>query len=213
MGPPAPTGLSSSTGDTLFDLNWTPNVDPDTAGYDIYIGSVAQLTSGGAGGDGGYTLACTEAGASGGGGTGTGSAHAAVDASTTAMTDASADDARPPTVPSPMAPSPTPQSATPQARSETSAPERNDHVHQGGEPAHARMRRHPFIFSQSFVSDGGGSVTVPVTDDAGDDATTTIAATGGGISQIPTKYLVNANGTTTVTASSPSVGNYNVTGA
>jgi hypothetical protein len=37
VGPPSPVGLTESVGDTLFNINWTPNSDSDTAGYDIYI--------------------------------------------------------------------------------------------------------------------------------------------------------------------------------
>ncbi len=37
QGPPAPSGLSLSVGDTLFQVGFTPNVDTDTIGYDIFI--------------------------------------------------------------------------------------------------------------------------------------------------------------------------------
>jgi hypothetical protein len=200
VGPPAPTGISSSTGDTLFVVNWTPNTDPDTAGYDIYVGSVAQLTSGGGGSDGGYTLVCTEAGASGTGGSIGGSSGGGADASTDGSADGSA----------------VPDGAIADATVFDSSSSGGSSS--GGGVTCTNVVNNPTpgcggtIFSQSFVSDGGRSVTAPISDDAGDDATTTIPATGGGISQIPTKYLVNANGTTTVTISSASVGSYNITG-
>jgi hypothetical protein len=37
IGPPAPTGVSSAVGETLFIVNWTPNADTDTVGYDVLI--------------------------------------------------------------------------------------------------------------------------------------------------------------------------------
>ncbi|HSY24441.1 MAG TPA: hypothetical protein VK841_20080 [Polyangiaceae bacterium] len=37
VGPPPPVGISHSVGDTLFNINWSPNIDSDTAGYDVYI--------------------------------------------------------------------------------------------------------------------------------------------------------------------------------
>jgi hypothetical protein len=37
VGPPAPSGVNHQVGDTLFVLNWTPNSDTDTGGYDLYI--------------------------------------------------------------------------------------------------------------------------------------------------------------------------------
>ncbi|HLK39186.1 MAG TPA: fibronectin type III domain-containing protein [Polyangiaceae bacterium] len=40
VGPAAPNGVSIKDGDTLFVVNWTPNTDTDTAGYDIFIDPV-----------------------------------------------------------------------------------------------------------------------------------------------------------------------------
>jgi hypothetical protein len=37
VGPPAPAGVSIGNGDTLFVVNWTPNTDTDTGGYDVVI--------------------------------------------------------------------------------------------------------------------------------------------------------------------------------
>ncbi len=37
VGPPPPTGVGIADGDTLFVVNWTPNVDTDTGGYDVII--------------------------------------------------------------------------------------------------------------------------------------------------------------------------------
>jgi hypothetical protein len=37
LGPPAPVGVSIADGDTLFVVNWTPNIDTETIGYDLFI--------------------------------------------------------------------------------------------------------------------------------------------------------------------------------
>jgi hypothetical protein len=37
VGPPAPSNVSIADGDTLFVVNWTPNTDADTQGYDVFI--------------------------------------------------------------------------------------------------------------------------------------------------------------------------------
>lgn len=49
VGPPAPPKVSIKDGDTLFVLSWTPNVDTDTAAYDIVLdpapGQAADATA------------------------------------------------------------------------------------------------------------------------------------------------------------------------
>ncbi len=57
VGPPAPAGVGILNGDTLFTVNWTPNVDTDTGGYDVLLdpirgqeppdAMVTQTTTGG----------------------------------------------------------------------------------------------------------------------------------------------------------------------
>jgi hypothetical protein len=37
VGPPPPIGVSIADGDTLFVVNWTPNSDSDTGGYNLFI--------------------------------------------------------------------------------------------------------------------------------------------------------------------------------
>ncbi len=51
VGPPAPASTTIGDGDTLFVVNWTPNTDADTAGYDVFIdpppgGAVAAVEAG-----------------------------------------------------------------------------------------------------------------------------------------------------------------------
>jgi hypothetical protein len=37
VGPPAPLGVTEAAGDTLMKINWTPNSDSDSAGYDVFM--------------------------------------------------------------------------------------------------------------------------------------------------------------------------------
>jgi hypothetical protein len=51
VGPPAPANTTIGDGDTLFVVNWTPNTDADTAGYDVFIdpppgGAVSAVEAG-----------------------------------------------------------------------------------------------------------------------------------------------------------------------
>ncbi len=160
VGPPAPTGIGEAIGDTFLSINWTPNVDPDTIGYDLYVAQTASAAGAVTDSASGYTLVCS----------GDAANDATIDAAA-APVEASCAYVMNPTTPTGC----------------------------GGS-----------LFSQSALADGSGSVTVA--DDAGDDGSVSVSATGGGVSQIPTKYLVNANGTTTMTVSSPSVGSYPVKG-
>jgi hypothetical protein len=65
VGPPAPSGVGESAGDTLLDVTWTQNTDSDTAGYDVYIDPVpGSMNDEASIGDAsaGRTLVCPEAG-------------------------------------------------------------------------------------------------------------------------------------------------------
>ena len=56
VGPPAPAGVSTAggAGDTLIVVNWTPNTDTDTGGYDVVIDPIpGQEGDGAVGGTGG----------------------------------------------------------------------------------------------------------------------------------------------------------------
>jgi hypothetical protein len=37
VGPPAPSAHAPGVGDTFLTANWTPNSDPDTIGYDVFL--------------------------------------------------------------------------------------------------------------------------------------------------------------------------------
>jgi len=66
VGPPAPSGMGETVGETIYNVTWTANSDSDTAGYDIFIdpypgqegaeGGVVSL-------EGGQKLVCPDTGA------------------------------------------------------------------------------------------------------------------------------------------------------
>ncbi|MDP9036331.1 MAG: hypothetical protein M3O50_16140 [Myxococcota bacterium] len=90
VGPPAPASPSLAVGDTLFVVNWTPNSDADTAGYDVYIDPYPGqegATSGGAGPE--PTLVCSGSGVDAASGSGDAADAATADATT--ADDAAAD--------------------------------------------------------------------------------------------------------------------------
>jgi hypothetical protein len=47
VGPPAPSNVTDKAGDTLLVINWTPNTDSDTAGYDVFIDPIPGQEEGG----------------------------------------------------------------------------------------------------------------------------------------------------------------------
>jgi hypothetical protein len=98
VGPPAPLGVCETVGETIYNLDWTPNSDSDTIGYAIYVdpipgqepavGTVEAGYGGGCGSDAANT--CNDPVLIGAiiaeGGTGTG-VDAGIDAGTDAGTD------------------------------------------------------------------------------------------------------------------------------
>jgi hypothetical protein len=46
VGPPPPSGVGETVGDTLFNVTWTPNVDADTTGYDIFVDAPGSTDAG-----------------------------------------------------------------------------------------------------------------------------------------------------------------------
>jgi hypothetical protein len=83
VGPGAPaTPTQSGAGDTLLVASWTPNIDPDTIGYDIYIDPIPGQEPVGSE----PVLVCSEAAAPS-------STQTSADASDGASADATSDDA------------------------------------------------------------------------------------------------------------------------
>jgi hypothetical protein len=184
VGPPAPTGVSITYGDTLLTLHWTPNFDSDTTGYDLYIdpaqGATASTPDAAApGADASYNvLVCPDTGP-----------PASSDASPDTGDDGAADATSGPEASTGCSnmPPPPPSSAV------------------------AAGSCGSTVLAQGFVAEAGAPVTVP--DDSGvDGAVTTISSGGGGISQIPTANLVNPDSRTGVTISSKAVSSYTISG-
>jgi hypothetical protein len=65
VGPPAPSGVSETVGDTIYNVTWTANSDSDTTGYDILIDPIPGQEFGEAGTslEGGQKLICPDTGA------------------------------------------------------------------------------------------------------------------------------------------------------
>jgi hypothetical protein len=60
VGPPTPVGVTVSAADGDFVIGWVPNVDDDTAGYDVYVESIPGSASSGSIADAGLS-ACPAA--------------------------------------------------------------------------------------------------------------------------------------------------------
>jgi hypothetical protein len=66
VGPPAPSGMGETVGETLYNITWTANSDSDTAGYDIFMDPIPGQESAGSGVllEGGQRLICPDTGTS-----------------------------------------------------------------------------------------------------------------------------------------------------
>ncbi len=191
VGPPAPVGLNDTVGDTLFNINWTPNSDSDTAGYDIYIDPIpgsadATVTSAG---DGSVNvLICDDAGSSSSTTMTVGDDE--LDAASDGSDDATASDG-----------------SVDATTSSTVAPPSN--CHYGPPPTQAVSASGTgcngvSVFSGTVI-DGG---TVTETDEAGNVIGTESGS--GGISTVPSANLVGINAGFTV--ASPTSSEYTITG-
>jgi hypothetical protein len=66
VGPPAPSGVGETVGETIYNITWTANSDSDTAGYDIFMDPIPGKESAGSGVllEGGQRLICPDTGTS-----------------------------------------------------------------------------------------------------------------------------------------------------
>jgi hypothetical protein len=184
VGPPAPSGLSHNVGDTLFVMNWTPNSDTDTGGYDLYIDPIPGMESSDAStsdsGLGKPMLECPDTGApaqpqdASGDDGGEGGSDAASDASTFVPAEAGC-----------------------------------HYVYVGGGSATLSTCTDSRLAS-GMVQEGG-TTTVVTSDEAGDEGGTTVVTGGGGISTIPSTNLVGTGGGG-LTVSDKSTGSYTIKG-
>lgn len=187
VGPPAPSGVGESVGDTLFNITWTANTDSDTAGYDVYIDPIPGGGNEEASvDDAGRTRICPdEAGST------------TVDASESGIVDSSVE-----------------ASSTVDASSSGPCYYVNSgSSSQASAGAHCNDSVLESAITQDAGPDGSTIVTAPVYDEAGDLLSEGGQEEGaGGISTIPPAYLIGVSSGTGLTISDKSVGQYQITG-
>jgi hypothetical protein len=202
VGPPAPSGVGETVGDTIYNVTWTANSDSDTAGYDVFIDPIPGQEDAGAatGGEAGQTLVCPDTGvASVGDATTDGEGDdgplesAVVD---TGVVDTGASDGY-------VAPLPYDGGCY--------------YVNKGGTPVAAAngYTCNDSVLASGTTLDGGlaadAETTTTVYDDAGNVIEGGTAEEGnGGISNIPSQYLLN--GSSGFTIADKSVGSYTIKG-
>jgi hypothetical protein len=208
VGPPPPTGSSSTggptiaDGDTLFVVNWNPNSDADTVGYDIYIDPIPGqgTTPATLGADAATTtiLVCPDASSS----------AVATDAAgldspsdgpedAVSSTDATSD-----------------VTSTPDATmSDASAVDAGCYTRVVSSMTGPTSSCTSTLLSSGIVQDSGGSTTTTtVTDDSGNVIDSSVTNQSGGISTIPSANLVGINSANGVTVSDKSTGSYTIKG-
>ncbi len=185
VGPPAPTGVSDSVGDSLFNVTWTANADADTTGYDVFIDPIPGQPAGQTSLPlPEPTLVCPDTGA-------TQPTDASLaDGSLDAQDEAGATDAA--------------SSTLPQAGAcyfiTVSSPGATGGTNGCSDP----------LLAQGIVQDSGAAVVTTV-DEAGDDSGSIVSGVGG-ISTIPTANLVGVSSATLETVADKSAGQFNITG-
>jgi hypothetical protein len=213
VGPPPPTNVSIGDGDTLFVVNWTANVDTDTAAYDVVIDpapgqqptDAANSTNGSA--TTVTTLVCPDA-----------QATDAVSSTTEAGEDDASDDAAgqmdgvAQTVDATTA-----GDATVNARAEDAGACHTVTVVQLPTGNTNGGNCNDSLLSGGSFADGGASdeASVPVEefDEAGNLIDSGVAiSTGGGIWTPPAGHVINPNATTGTTVSGETDTTYTVSG-
>jgi len=188
VGPPAPSGVGESVGETIYNVTWTANSDSDTAGYDIYIDPIPGQESGGSGValEGGQKVICPDASAS------------VADAATTAdgeLLESS-------TEPAEAAPLPFDGGCYT--------------INVGGVPptSASGFNCNDSILASAITEDAGADadtvVSTPVFDEAGDLLEAGVEEGAGGISTIPSQYIYKPNSGFTI--ADKSVGQYTIEG-
>ncbi len=194
VGPPAPLQPSIGPGDTLFVVNWTPNTDTDTAGYDLLIDPIPGMEPADAGiTTGGMptattVLVCPDSGMSSD--LGADASDDAGDATVASVPDAtvSEDDAGCHTVT--------------MANGTSNASNGN-----GG------VCNDPVLMGGTVVDGGTGGTTLDFFDDAGNLLDASLeSTTGGGIFVPPAGHVVNPNAATGSTVSGATSSTYTISG-
>jgi hypothetical protein len=182
VGPPAPSGVSETVGNTLFNVTWTANTDTDTTGYDIFIdpppGQDASAP----------TVQLMEVCPDSGGST------PVSDASDDADLDASSDAAM----------------STPDATSSSDAGCYFINVSGTGESVDGGSCSDPTL--QSAIVQDAGAVTTIIDDASDEGGVVTTESGSGGISTIPTQFLITPGNGTGITVSDKSATQFKITG-
>jgi hypothetical protein len=200
VGPPAPSGVSETVGETIYNVTWTANSDSDTAGYNIYIDPIPgqEGAEGGAlSSEAGQVTVCPDTGV-------------------TSLGDATlGDDGA-------LLDGPLETSAVESGVSEASVgPLPYDGgcytINKGGQaPASANgYTCNDSILASGITQDGGGldaQIVQPVLEDEAGNVLEggSVEEGSGGISTIPTQYLIN--GSSGFTIADKAVGSYQIKG-
>ncbi len=202
VGPPAPSGVGETVGDAIYNVTWTANSDSDTAGYDVYIDPIPgqEGAEGGAvSSEAGQVTVCPDTGATslGDATLETGGDDGALDAPLEASSaESGVSEAS-------TAPLPYDGACYP--------------INTGGQPPASATGYtcNDSILASGITQDGGaadaGIVPPVVEGEAGNVIEGGSVEEGsGGISTIPTQYLLN--GSTGFTIADKSVGSYPIKG-
>jgi hypothetical protein len=241
VGPPPPKGVSIADGDTLFVVNWTPNVDTDTGGYNVVIDPIpghepADATTAFAAPTGATTvLVCpAEAGMSTVDGTATTAAEdasdgevadvASADVASADAADGESTDGAPVDASDAMASMPVFDAAPPVSDAASIAlDDAGCYLQQvagsGASGSGNGGTCNDPLLSGGTRTDGGtdAEVAAPVElDEAGNpivsDSGVSTPTTGGGIWMPPAGHIVNPNPTLGITATGETISTYTVTG-
>ncbi len=205
IGPPPPASVTTQVGDTLIQLNWTANIDGDTGGYNIFIDPIPGHEGAAAGAD--ATVASN-------------TQFICPDSSSPSVTDATTNDEA------------SSDDADTDAMSHVDASEADASSRDAGcKPVNVAGNSSPTnsqtmcttdpILASGIVQDGGTAVVTvdeasdtdaDDTDADADLGTTVVSTGGGGISTIPTKYIVNPNVSTGETVSGETNSTFMLTG-
>jgi hypothetical protein len=237
VGPPAPTGSDPTTGgptisdgDTLMKVNWTPNIDSDTAGYDVYIDPIpgqGTATDSSTTNTSVPTLVCSD--------TGTTVVVTTADATTAAFVDASqglpeasfdattmdgmsdvvatSSDASQGTAEASFDDAPFDAAPTPVLTIVDGGCHLENRGGTGSLLGAGGSTCGSTILARGVVQDSGTVTTTQTVDDAGNAIEGgTVVTPGGGISMIPSANLVGINTGSGETVSDKSIASYTITG-
>jgi hypothetical protein len=184
VGPPPPVVSTPGIGDTLLLVNWTANTDSDTAGYDVFIDPPPGTTP---------TFfpkqVCDDGGSGSTNTTSTTATSASTSTSSSTLDDGAIDDGA--IDDGAASASSTTSTSTTTTTSVSSSGAFSCHFVGGNSETG--------VLCQSDALTGGnassidGSSTTPVVDDAGNIIDSSVAPTGGGISNILCDFLVGTS--------------------